>query len=279
MQLASAFVQVQIAIGWLVDHYRAIAEWFASARRITELTDSFDAVDESPLGSQFAIVRANSFDGYIHLDTLHLTDQTGRVVVDQVDLHIRKSEKIRIIGGSGSGKSVLVQAISGLWPWGKGSISIPDGSTMSFIAVAPFLPAGTLRETMTYPSLIDCTDQTLVDTLEYAGLSHLTSRLDETARWDVRLSASERQRLAIARVFLQRPDVIIMEDSLNALDNVDQTELLQKIADTKPETTIIFVGGINGPAFSFNRTFHLETSASGSRLLKSNAPFHTKEPM
>jgi putative ATP-binding cassette transporter len=278
MQLASAFIQVQVAISWLVDHYRAIAEWFASARRITELVDSFHEIDEWALGTHAEIMCADSMDGDIYLCALRINDQTGRAIISEADLHIGHGEKIQIIGEAGSGKSVLVQAISGIWPWGKGSIKIPSGSTMSFIAAAPFLPAGTLREALTYPSLVDFTDQNLVNALEYAGLSSLASKLDETARWDVALSASERQRLAIARIFSQRPDVVIMEDALSALDTDAQTKLIQKIVDIKPDTTILFIGSASGLTFRFDRTFHLEISASGNRLLKSSASFFTQEP-
>jgi len=278
MQLASAFIQVQVAIGWLVDHYRAIAEWFASARRITELVDSFDHIDKSTLGSQPAIGRANSPDGCIHLDALRLLDRAGRVVVESADLRIREGEKIRIIGESGSGKSVLVQAISGLWLWGNGSINIPDNRSMSFVAAAPFLPTGTLRDTLSYPSSANYMNDELVDALEKAGLAYLGSKLDESARWDVTLSASERQRLAIACVFLQRSDVVIMEDALCALDKAIQSELFQKVIEAKPEATVIFVGGSNGPLFDFDRTFLLQPGIDGSRLIEPVAAAQALEP-
>lgn len=274
MQLASAFIQVQVAIGWLVDHYRAIAEWFASARRITELVDSFDGIDKSALGSQPTIVRANSPDGCIHLEALRLVDRAGRGVVECADLHICEGEKIRIIGESGSGKSVLVQAISGLWLWGNGSVKIPGSRSMSFIAAAPFLPPGTLRDALTYPSSANYANKDLVDALKNAGLEFLASKLDEPARWDVTLSASERQRLAIARIFLQRPDVVVMEDALGALDKATQSELLQKVAEIKPQATVIFVSGSNGPLYNFDRTLLLQPGVNGSRLVERLAEVH-----
>jgi putative ATP-binding cassette transporter len=199
-------------------------------------------------------------------------------VVESADLRIREGEKIRIIGESGSGKSVLVQAISGLWLWGNGSINIPDNRSMSFVAAAPFLPTGTLRDTLSYPSSANYMNDELVDALEKAGLAYLGSKLDESARWDVTLSASERQRLAIACVFLQRSDVVIMEDALCALDKAIQSELFQKVIEAKPEATVIFVGGSNGPLFDFDRTFLLQPGIDGSRLIEPVVAAQALEP-
>lgn len=268
MQLASAFVQVQIAIGWLVDHYRAIAEWFASARRITELVESFAAVDHATVAQQPVIKHAASDERCIRLESLRLVDQTGRVVVREADLRIADGERILVTGEAGAGKSVLVRAIAGLWPWGEGRVLLPDARSMSFVAASPFLPAGTLRETLTYPaSPLDHADVELGEALERAGLARLASQLDEASRWDQTLAASERQRLAIARLLLQKPDIVVLEDALSALDADSQRQLLESIVLAKPEATLVYVGGRDAPPFAFDRTLHLVGGEEGSVLV------------
>lgn len=271
MQIASAFVQVQVAIGWLVDHYRAIAEWFASARRITELDDSFDATDASSIAHSFTIARADSDDGGVHLEALRLVDPAGRTIIGGANVRIAAGEKVRLIGDAGSGKSVLVRAIAGLWTWGEGRVLTPAGRSMSFVSATPFLPAGSLRETLTYPSMAqDRADADLADALGRAGLKGLARQLDDASNWDQALSASERQRFAVARLLLQRPDIIVMEDSFSAIDQASQSELFEEIVRENPAAAIIFVGGKSSPSFAFDRMLRLVTGEEGTRLIEAD---------
>jgi putative ATP-binding cassette transporter len=267
MQLASAFIQVQVAIGWLVDHYRAIAEWFASARRITELADSFAETDAAAAGPASRIVRVTNVAGDIHLDNLRLVDPSGRTVIVNANVRIRSGEKVRLIGEAGTGKGVLVRAIGGLWPWGEGAVSLPEGRSMGFVAEAPYLIDGLLRETLVYPSpLADFDDADMRHALAAAGLERLATQLDEYGNWDQTLSASERQRLAIARLLLQRPDIIVLEDALSALDPSSQADLFAQIVRMNPVATILFVGGKASPAYTFDRTLHFMPGDGGSHL-------------
>ncbi|HEY8578337.1 MAG TPA: SbmA/BacA-like family transporter, partial [Beijerinckiaceae bacterium] len=103
MQLASAFVQVQMAIGWLVDNYWRIAEWFASARRVVELVDSYEAVDQSATGGVSVVEQGVSADGALRLAGLRLTDRAGRVVLEHADVAIPHGQKLLITGEAGAG--------------------------------------------------------------------------------------------------------------------------------------------------------------------------------
>lgn len=105
MQPASAFVQVQLAIGWLVDHYRAIAEWFASARRITQLLDAFDSTDTS--APAMTIERCANDDQAICLEKLKLVNKSGGIIFAHTEVRFEHGEKVRHIGEAGVGKTVL----------------------------------------------------------------------------------------------------------------------------------------------------------------------------
>jgi vitamin B12/bleomycin/antimicrobial peptide transport system ATP-binding/permease protein len=273
MQLASAFVQVQVAIGWLVDHYRAIAEWFASARRVTELAESFDSVDLAQASHPHTLVRADSEDGSIQLEGLRLMDPAGKIVIEAANLRIGPGEKVQLIGAAGAGKSVLVRALAGLWPWGEGRLPTPLSRSMSFVAGAPFLPAGTLRDTLTYPSPAHEYDNAdMRDVLTRTGLGRLAQDLDETSTWDQTLSASERQRLATARLLLQRPDIVVLEDAFSALDEGSQVQLFAEIVSANPSATVMFVGGATAPMFPVDWIVHLSPGVDGSRLIRAGQP-------
>jgi len=272
MQLASAFVQVQIAISWLVDNYRAVAEWFASARRITELVDSFDGVDAATAAGQSLVARDEDDGGALRLEGLRLIDQTGRVLVARADAVIAQGEKVVLAGEAGAGKSVLVRAVAGLWPWGEGRIVTPRGRSLCFMPAAPFLPAGPLRETLTYPAAPDgLTDADLAEALHACGLGRLAGKLDEASRWDQTLSASERQRLACARLMAQHPDIVVLEDALSAFEEAAQADLLSMLVARVPGATMIVVGGRTALPYVFDRTLTLQASGGGSVLVETTA--------
>jgi putative ATP-binding cassette transporter len=268
MQLASAFVQVQMAIAWLVDNYRAIAEWFASARRIVELVDSFETADPVATAAAPNLSLVDGKDGLLRLDGVRLLDEAGQIVVANANVAIGAGERVALSGDPGTGKSVLVRAMAGLWPWGEGSISFPAGKTLSFLQAAPFLPAGSLREALTYPSEPDAFDETAMHAaLEACGAESLSHRLQEVSRWDQTLSATERQRLAFARVLLQKPDVIILEDALAPFDEAAQARIIDALLAACPQSTVVMVGARQATAHRFNRFLSLQRSAAGGSVL------------
>lgn len=268
MQLASAFIQVQVAIAWLVDNYRAIAEWFASARRIVELVDSFDQADTFGAANAPNLALAQGDDEKLRLEHVRLKDETGQTVVEHADVSLFPGERIALGGDPGTGKSVLVRAMAGLWPWGEGRIALPHGKSLSFLPATPFLPAGSLREALTYPTLPEVyEDKALAAALEIAGANGLAHRLNDVSRWDQTLSATERQRLAFARVFLQKPDIVILEDALAPFDEASQSHLLDALLEGCPNATIVAVGVRASLTQRFDRFLALQKSAHGGSIL------------
>ena len=244
MQLASAFVQVQMAIAWLVDNYSRVAEWFASARRIVELVDAFESI-ERPDSSQGSLLQWQEAEtGDISLRNVSLSDQTGRAVIEKADVEIRKGQHIFLSGESGSGKSVLMRALAGLWPWGKGSIAISRKAKLGFVSRTTFMPTGRLRDALTYPAPPETTTtEQLRSALIDCGLPHLADRLDVAARWAQSLSAGEQQRIAIARLLVQKPDIIILEDAVSAFVGAERRNIVELLFRSCDTATIINLGG------------------------------------
>ncbi len=244
MQAAAAFIQVQYAFNWIVDNYPRLAEWTASARRAAALLvalDGLDHIEDSQVG---AIDRKEEEGAAIRLRDVSVALSDGTVVVDDADVTVELGEKVLVAGESGTGKSTLVRAIAGLWPWGEGEIIIKSGAKLFLMPQKPYIPLGTLRRAVTYPRAAeDFDDKEIAAALEMVGLEHLIEKLDdEDASWDRTLSGGEQQRLAFARLFLHKPDIVVMDEATSALDPESQAMLMTKLAEQLSNTAIISVG-------------------------------------
>ena len=235
-QLAAAFVQVQIAISWVVDNYNRVAEWYASARRVMDIVDACDAIDaETAKEPPAAVQPATARGGNVRLSEFEITDGSGRPLLEGADLAAAPGEAVHIHGDSSTGKSTLVRVLAGLWPAARGRLSIPDRADVMITPQKSYLPLGSLRGALLYP---DPSLQVANDRLEAAlgkvGLSALGPRLDEVARWDQVLSNGERQRLGIARLLIHQPRVVILDDALSALEESAQAAVLARLRASFP---------------------------------------------
>jgi vitamin B12/bleomycin/antimicrobial peptide transport system ATP-binding/permease protein len=244
MQASAAFIQVQYAFNWIVDNYPRLAEWTASARRASNLLVALDGLDHIENSQVGAISRSEGGKAAIRLKDVQVALSDGTVVVDDADVTVQFGERVLVAGESGTGKSTLVRAIAGLWPWGEGEIELKAGAKLFLMPQKPYIPLGTLRRATTYPQAPeDVDEQEIVDTLEMVGLGHITDKLDdEESAWDRTLSGGEQQRLAFARLFLHKPDIVVMDEATSALDPDSQTMLMEKLAEHLPKTAIISVG-------------------------------------
>jgi len=136
-----------------------------------------------------------------------------------------------------------------------------------------YLPLGSLKGALFYPDpALGVSDARLQDALERVGLGPLASRLEEVARWDQVLSNGERQRLAIARVLIHRPEVVILDDALSALDEASQQTLLSRLRSDLAEATIISLGQRPAPTSLHNRQLVLRREADGAELIPMSGP-------
>src|SRR6476646_10096816 len=173
MQAAAAFIQVQYAFNWIVDNYPRLAEWTASARRASNLLvaiDGLDRVEDSQIG---AISRTEDDSAAIRLKDVSVALSDGTVVVDEADVTVELGERVLVQGESGTGKSTLVRAIAGLWPWGEGEITLKRGAKLFLMPQKPYIPLGTLRRATTYPQHAkDFKDKEIAEALKAVGLEH-----------------------------------------------------------------------------------------------------------
>ncbi len=119
---------MQSALIWFVDNSVKLAEWYASAQRVMELADALDAIDVGTvMEDETQITLREGEDRAIVLQNLSVADNAGRAVIAETSIRIEPGEKVMLTGESGSGKSILIRALAGLWPWGSGSILAAEG--------------------------------------------------------------------------------------------------------------------------------------------------------
>ena len=270
MQAASAFTIVQGAFNWLVDNYPRLADWTASARRAASLMVSLDALERAESGDGVGrITRSDDGEGAaLRLRDLSVTLDDGTAVVDDTDVAIMPGERVLVAGESGTGKSTLVRAIAGLWPWGEGRIEMQKGAKLMLLPQRPYIPIGTLRRAATYPDASDSRSvEEVAEAFKRVGLEHLIDRIDDEAPWDQTLSGGEKQRLAFARIFLHNPDILVLDEATAALDPESQDKLMELLSRRPEHTTLISVGHRPELETFHNRKIVLERRRGGAKLV------------
>jgi putative ATP-binding cassette transporter len=275
MQTTSAFGQVQGSLSWFVENWPRISEWRASVDRLLRFSDGIEAT-AAEIGvddDDTTITVTESPDDRLRIENLDIAHPDGTIVVYQANAEVKRGEKVLIVGESGTGKSTLFRAIAGLWPWGRGKVETPADADNMFVPQRPYLPLGTLRGAIAYPSAADkFDDATLCAALDQCGLAHLDGRLDDEERWDQTLSGGELQRVAFARMLLNRPSWVFMDEGTSALDDESQTTLMSLFRTELSATSLLSIGHRAGLDQFHDRTLTLVHGPEGARLIRRPRP-------
>ncbi|WFU81529.1 ABC transporter ATP-binding protein/permease [Bradyrhizobium sp. CIAT3101] len=270
MQAASAFTIVQSAFGWLVDNYPRLADWNACARRIASLMMSLDGLERAEQGDGLGRIKRGetSNETMLELNDLSVTLDDGTAVVGETEVAIEPGERLLVAGESGTGKSTLVRAIAGLWPWGDGSVNFHPDRRLFMLPQRPYVPSGSLRRAVAYPGAEDdWTVEEIGEALHKVGLDHLKEKIEEEGPWDQTLSGGEKQRLAFARLLLHSPDIVVLDEATSALDEKSQDKMMKMVTDELREATIVSVAHrVELEAFH-SRKIVLERRKGGAKLV------------
>jgi putative ATP-binding cassette transporter len=270
MQAASAFTIVQAAFGWLVDNYPRLADWNACARRIASLMMSLDGLERAERGDGIGRITRGETTGdtMLSLHDLSVTLDDGTAVVGDAEVVIEPGERLLVAGESGTGKSTLVRAIAGLWPWGGGSVNFHPDRRLFMLPQKPYVPSGTLRRAAAYPAAAeDWSVEEIGQALDKVGLGHLKEKIEEEAPWDQTLSGGEKQRLAFARLFLHQPDIIVLDEATSALDAKSQDKMMELLTQELPNATVVSVAHRAELEVFHSRKIVLERRKGGAKLV------------
>ena len=151
IMVAGAFSQVQGAMRWFVDNFSRLADWRAAIHRVARFREALDDLPAVEEGSE-EIKRALHPEGHLAFEGVRILLPDGHIVIEDASVSVMRGERVLIVGETGGGKSTLFRAVAGLWPWGSGTILTPPPETMAFLPQRPYLPLGTLRNAVVYPS-------------------------------------------------------------------------------------------------------------------------------
>ncbi|MGI8570175.1 MAG: ABC transporter ATP-binding protein/permease [Methylocella sp.] len=260
MQTARGFLKVQGALDFFVNYYVYLAEFKAVLDRLT----SFDLAIDTAKKPSFA-PRPGAARKTLDIEALNLRLPDGRAIVEGASLRLAGAEPMVLTGPSGSGKSTFFRAISGIWPYADGAITLPANANILLLPQRPYIPIGTLRAAVTYPANPDTYgDAAILEALHAAQLGEVTGELDVEDNWSQRLSGGEQQRLAIARAILAKPDWLFLDEATSAMDEAMEAGIYEILAKKLPGTTIVSIGHRASLAQFHKR--HIEMRPSGAGI-------------
>jgi putative ATP-binding cassette transporter len=240
MQTGSAFNSVQTALSYFVTTYRTIAEYQAVVARLTGFETAVEAGRAAALTPPVIEVVPRQDAGAIAVEALAVALPDGKALVDADRLAFGPGERVLVTGPSGAGKSTLFRAITGIWPFGSGRVTVPMDAKVMLLPQRPYFP---LTTAITYPARAGTIEEArLAEALTAVGLPALVPQLAEEAHWNRMLSVGEQQRLAIARALLYAPDYLFLDESTSALDEPSEAMLYRLMQERLPATTIVSIG-------------------------------------
>ena len=238
-QIARAFSNVDEALTFFVNYYVNLAEFQSVVDRLASYevalnrayrTEDNVALKETTAGTDLA------------LSDVEVRLPNGKPLLSNVEVRLSAKENVFFAGPSGSGKSTLFRAIAGIWPFASGTIDKPLQNDLMVLPQKPYIPIGTLRAAVAYPSTASSyPDADVKAALTYVELTSLIDHLDEEDNWLQRLSGGEQQRLAFARAVLAKPKWLLLDEATGAMDSELETRLLSTFATILPDTTLVSI--------------------------------------
>jgi ATP-binding cassette subfamily B protein len=237
-----------------VEKINAVIETYpkgiAGFRRYTQLLDTEPDIADRPDARP-----APRLTGTIRYENVGFGYTDGRKILTDVSLDIAAGQTIAFVGPSGAGKTTICSLLPRFYDVEEGAITI-DGIDIRDMTLASlrgqigivqqdvFLFGGTIRENIAYGRL----GATEAEITEAAGRAHLDAVIDDLpdgmdtiiGERGVKLSGGQKQRLAIARIFLKNPPILILDEATSALDTQTEREIQKSLAElSKGRTTLV----------------------------------------
>jgi vitamin B12/bleomycin/antimicrobial peptide transport system ATP-binding/permease protein len=269
-QASIAFAQLLGGFSLIVTQFQSISSFTAVVARLDDFSEAAHESDTAP-PAPIEVV-----DGTDGLQFDHLTLEAAgdkKLLVDDLSLSVQRGTRVLVVGPGEMAKMALFRAAAGMWEFGHGRIVRPSSHCICFIPERPYLPPGTLRETMFAEGCGSAATQPrLEEILQALELEETVARvggLDNERDWDDVLSLGEMQRLAIARLLMIGPEYAMLDRIETTLD-VDCIQKVLEILDREGTTYVMIGRSDQGLAH-----YHLVLELSG----KGPWTVHTAKPV
>jgi putative ATP-binding cassette transporter len=235
IQTAQSFGQVQDALSFFRTSYDDFASFRAVLNRLSGFLDVMDSAQQLPVTPVEDAVHR------IDMESLTVRTPSNVMLVENLNMSLAAASSLLIRGRSGVGKTTLLRAVAGLWPYVDGRVLRPLGRNTLFLPQKPYLPLGTLRVALYYPAEVQDGDEASA-ILRKCHLDHLIPHLDEEANWTNILSLGEQQRLAMGRALLGQPQVVFLDEASSAMDESLEHSVYETLRQSLPRTILVSVG-------------------------------------
>jgi ATP-binding cassette subfamily B protein len=225
---------------------------FPSAERIQQVLET-----ENKIASTGDVKQLPTINGNIEFKDVSFSySKNGETVLKDISFTASKGEKIGIIGPTGSGKTTLVKLLPKLYEVDQGEILI-DGismknikletlrSSIGYITQKPILFSGSIENNLKFGKTT-ASDEELVVAANHACAAEFIEKLTDTYEHQLtqgatNLSGGQKQRLSIARAFVRKPEILILDDATSAVDAISEATILHALDTDFHETTTFMI--------------------------------------
>jgi putative ATP-binding cassette transporter len=227
-----AFAQTLGALSIIVTNFGSLSAFGAVINRLGTFYEAVVQAEQRKLRQSGTIRYAKS--NFIGFEGVTIMPPVGTTeIVRNLSLRLNINERLLIVGPSGSGKSSVLRALSGMWDNGSGLVTRPALKTMLFLPQRSYLILGSMRNQLLYLQRRRGIGPQLIS--EAIALARLTPTIERVGGLDVELdwanvlSMGEQQRVAFARLFLSGVNFACLDEATTAIDPHTQIELYQAL--------------------------------------------------
>ena len=272
MMAVGAFTQVQTSLRWFVDNFSNIADWRATLLRVSTFRNAVLTMDSMGARDSRIEIKEDGGDAIL-IDDLEVAAPGGCISLSEAHVKLQAGERALLLGASGAARTLVFQAIVGIWPWGRGRITRPARASLMFLPQRAYVPPGTLRAALSYPhSEQHFEDAAISAAFKAVGLSRLESELERTERWDRRLNEDEKQCLAFARVLLHKPHWLVLDGVLETLDAASRQLINALFTSELKAVGLISIGEQEFRELKFSQQLQLRIDPHGKSFKPEEHP-------